>query len=63
MKIPDHMTFEAAATLGAGILTVGQSLYQSLGLPLPKSAAGDAFVLIYSGSTATGSLAIQFAKL
>lgn len=63
MKIPSTMTFEEAATLGAGIVTVGQSLYQSLALPLPKSPATDAFVLIYGGSTATGSLAIQFAKL
>jgi NADPH:quinone reductase-like Zn-dependent oxidoreductase len=58
------MSFESAATLGSGILTVGQNLYQSLSLPLPKhSAPGDTFVLVYSGSTATGSLAIQFAKL
>ncbi|KAM0212581.1 hypothetical protein ACHAPQ_010939 [Fusarium lateritium] len=63
IKIPDDMSFETAATLGAGITTVGQSLYQSLALPLPKSEASDSSVLIYGGSTATGSLAIQFAKL
>ncbi|KAF5660666.1 zinc-binding oxidoreductase [Fusarium heterosporum] len=63
IKIPDTVSFETAATLGAGVLTAGQSLYQSLGLPLPKSEATDKSVLIYGGSSATGSLAIQFAKL
>ncbi|CAJ0548433.1 Ff.00g020460.m01.CDS01 [Fusarium sp. VM40] len=63
MKIPHDMSFETAATLGAGITTVGQNLYQSLALPLPQSEASDNYVLIYGGSTATGSLAIQFAKL
>jgi NADPH:quinone reductase-like Zn-dependent oxidoreductase len=40
------------------------ALYQVLELPLPPSVASKNFpVLIYGGSTATGSLAIQFAKL
>ncbi|KAF4996553.1 hypothetical protein FGRMN_4437 [Fusarium graminum] len=63
IKIPDSVSFETAATLGAGVLTAGQSLYQSLGLPLPKSEAIDKSILIYGGSSATGSLSIQFAKL
>jgi NADPH:quinone reductase-like Zn-dependent oxidoreductase len=74
--IPDSMSFEEAATLGVGITSVGQALYMEMGLPLPVvgSAAGDKeavevdkqsekFILIYGGSTATGTLAIQFAKL
>jgi NADPH:quinone reductase-like Zn-dependent oxidoreductase len=68
MHIPDNMSFEEAATLGVGISTVGQGLYQSLKLPLPNDTEGirksaGTPILIYGGSTATGSLAIQFAKL
>ncbi|OAQ62670.1 zinc-binding oxidoreductase protein [Pochonia chlamydosporia 170] len=64
MRIPDTLSFEDAATLGAGIITMGQSLYQSLGLPLPNNPSKENIpVLIYGGSTATGTLAIQFAKL
>ncbi|KAL5592463.1 hypothetical protein FOBRF1_013489 [Fusarium oxysporum] len=64
LHIPDSVSFEEAATLGVGITTVGQGLYQSLGLPLPdKPSTEGQYVLIYGGSTATGALAIQFAKL
>lgn len=64
IKIPENISFEEAATLGVGISTVGQSLYQSLELPLPTEPAKESFpVLVYGGSTATGSLAIQYLKL
>lgn len=64
IKIPDNMSFEEAATLGVSVSTVGQSLYQTLGLALPSQPSKDATpVLIYGGSTATGILAIQYAKL
>ncbi|KAK3670644.1 hypothetical protein LTR78_009479 [Recurvomyces mirabilis] len=65
MKVPGNVSDEEAATLGVGISTVGQGLYQSLKLPLPegqKAGSGE-WGLVYGGSTATGSLAIQFAKL
>lgn len=63
-KIPDNLSFQEAATLGVGIGTVGQGLYQSLKLQLPTEPIKDATpILIYGGSTATGTLAIQFAKL
>ncbi|PVH95942.1 oxidoreductase-like protein [Periconia macrospinosa] len=63
-KIPDSLSFEAASTLGCGITTVAQALYQSLELPWPTEPAATPFpILIYGGSTATGTLAIQFAKL
>jgi len=71
MHIPDNVSFEAAATTGVGIGTTGYALYKVLGLPLPDSTGSTHFnktevsdtVLIYGGSTATGSLAIQLAKL
>jgi NADPH:quinone reductase-like Zn-dependent oxidoreductase len=64
MKVGDNIPFEDAATLGVGITTVGQGLYQNLGLPLPPAKVQEpTYILIYGGSTATGTLAIQFAKL
>ncbi|KAJ5124463.1 uncharacterized protein N7515_008288 [Penicillium bovifimosum] len=63
-KIPEHMSFQEAATLGVGLNTVTQGLYQSLKLAPPTKPIKDATpILIYGGSTATGTLAIQFAKL
>lgn len=69
--IPDNMSFQEAATLGVGTITVGQTLYQSLKLALPTQHEEEGKehiqkprpILIYGGSTATGTLAIQFAKL
>ncbi|KAL2169181.1 hypothetical protein VTG60DRAFT_6345 [Thermothelomyces hinnuleus] len=66
IKIPDNLSDEEAATLGVGVSTVGQGLYQALKLPLPGTAAPSnppPEILIYGGSTATGLLGIQFAKL
>lgn len=64
-KIPENLTFQEAATLGVGITSVGQGLYMTLKLPLPgqKPLEDPPFILIYGGSTATGTLAIQYAKL
>ncbi|QKX55490.1 uncharacterized protein TRUGW13939_02583 [Talaromyces rugulosus] len=66
MLVPDNVSFQDAATLGVGVATVAQSLYQSLKLALPThplSKEQSVPILIYGGSTATGTLAIQFAKL
>jgi NADPH:quinone reductase-like Zn-dependent oxidoreductase len=50
--------------LGVGITTVAQGLYQELGLPFPPNKVQETTpVLIYGASTATGTLAVQFAKL
>ncbi|KAJ4150587.1 hypothetical protein LMH87_011330 [Akanthomyces muscarius] len=65
VKIPDHLSFEQAATLGVGVTTCGQALYQLLDLPLPPAAASEPqqTILIGGGSTATAVLGIQYARL
>ena len=65
MRIPDGAGFESAATVAVGIGTLGYGLYHILDLPLPDTSATPSLepVLIYGGSTATGTLAVQFAKL
>jgi NADPH:quinone reductase-like Zn-dependent oxidoreductase len=67
MRIPPNISFEDASSLGGGIATVALALYRYLELPIPtlpieKKSDGRP-ILIYGGSTATGTLAIQFAKL
>ncbi|KAF5004647.1 hypothetical protein FDECE_8868 [Fusarium decemcellulare] len=64
MRIPDNMSFEDAATLGVAVVTCGQGLFQKMGLnrPSDQSRKGET-ILIYGGSSATGMLGIQFAKL
>jgi NADPH:quinone reductase-like Zn-dependent oxidoreductase len=71
MRIPDNISFEAA-TLGMGVTSVGQGLYQALELPIPKplatpppasSSTSAPLVLIHGGSTASGALGIQYARI
>ncbi|KAH2462379.1 Trans-enoyl reductase fsl5 [Aspergillus fumigatus] len=65
IKIPEYMSLEEAVTLGSGIGTIGLALFKSLDVPgspwLPADKPVD--VLVYGGSTATGTLAIQLLKL
>ncbi|RDW65095.1 hypothetical protein BP6252_10746 [Coleophoma cylindrospora] len=64
MRIPNQMSFEDACTLGVAMVTVAQGLYQGLHLNLPTepTTSGEP-VLIYGGSSAMGTIGIQFAKL
>jgi NADPH:quinone reductase-like Zn-dependent oxidoreductase len=58
-----HITTTTTNSLSSGVTTCGQALYQSLGLPLPPSSPLSKTIFIYGGSSATGGLAIQYAKL
>lgn len=72
VRLPDHVTWEQGASLGmVGHATVAQALYSCFGLratpenPLRSAAEsedGDA-VLVYGGSTATGTMALQLLRL
>ncbi|KAF7884618.1 uncharacterized protein EAF02_004954 [Botrytis sinoallii] len=68
-RIPDTINFEEAASLGVGVTTIALGFYKYLSLPLltfPLSMPNSESklpLLIYGGSSATGTLAIQFAKL
>ncbi|KAI0153147.1 putative alcohol dehydrogenase [Xylariaceae sp. FL1272] len=63
--IPECLSNEQAATLGVGIATTALVLYKQLGVPLPGTQTKNPFstILIHGGSTATGILAIQYAKM
>ena len=65
MRVPEEVEFEEASAVGVGVATTGFALYDILGLKWPeeKKVEGEKWVLVYGGSTATGSVAVQFAKL
>ena len=65
VKIPEHMSYEEAASLGSGLGTIGLALFRSLQVPGTPMAPAEkpVDVLVYGGSTATGTLAIQLLKL
>ncbi|KAK5719102.1 hypothetical protein LTR15_007625 [Elasticomyces elasticus] len=65
MHVPDGISLEAASAVSCAIGTISYGLHYILGVPFPDKNAvklGEP-ILIYGGSTATGSMAIQFAKL
>ncbi|KAL7910356.1 enoyl reductase [Trichoderma velutinum] len=63
LRIPPNMTIEQGASFGAGISTAGLAI-RSLGLPLPDTPLEKPqIVLVYGGSTATGTIAMQLLRL
>lgn len=62
--LPDRTSFEDAAQIPVACFTTCQALYQCLHLPTPLGGEHEQeSVLIWSGSSATGYYAVQFAKL
>ena len=65
IKVPDNMSDAEAVSAPAGIATAGMGLFQKLEMVLPGQVGNGKGepVLIYGGTTATATLAIQYAKL
>ncbi|KAF4541987.1 alcohol dehydrogenase [Lasiodiplodia theobromae] len=65
LKIPEGMSFEAAAPLGTALASAGMALFASLKLPatLTEPASAPFWVLVNGGSTSTGTMMIQLLKL
>lgn len=64
--LPEGISEVEAATLGVGLSTIGLSFYKDFGFPYPDEDAKFGMgktLFIYGGSTVSGLLAIQFAKL
>lgn len=64
LKVPDDMPLESAAALGIGAVTIGYALFRSLDIPghPDTPASKPALVLVYGGSTASGTMAIQLIR-
>ncbi|KAI0179685.1 putative zinc-binding dehydrogenase family oxidoreductase [Hypoxylon sp. FL1284] len=67
LRVPEGMDWAGAATLGTGLATAVLALWGDSALALaatPDTTAADPLpVLVYGGSTATGSLAVQLLRL
>ncbi|KAI1500225.1 zinc-binding dehydrogenase [Biscogniauxia marginata] len=64
-KVPDGVSLEQAATLGTALFTSCVALWDSLKITAsPDEPAKEAFpVLVYGGSTACGTMAMQLLRL
>ena len=66
LKLPDALSFEEAAAFGTPIASTVVTLFHSLGLPtqlLEKPAEKSFPILVYGGSTATGTMLMQFLNM
>ena len=65
IRLPDRVSFESGSALGTSFMTAGMALFKSLEIPgYPLAPNADALpVLVYGGSTATGTAAIQLLRL
>ncbi|KAL1956423.1 hypothetical protein VTO42DRAFT_7309 [Malbranchea cinnamomea] len=65
--IPDHISFEEAATIPATALTAAMALYRALALPEPWTPVSggpspEKALLIYGASSAVGAFAVKLAR-
>ncbi|KAL9109105.1 MAG: hypothetical protein Q9227_006196 [Pyrenula ochraceoflavens] len=70
LKVPESMKMEEAASLGTAIASASMALFWSLGIPgrflrdpMEKGDEDTFEVLVYGGSSATGTMVIQMIKL
>jgi NADPH2:quinone reductase len=62
--VPNHVSFEEAATIPLAGMTAAVGLYQRLGLPLPWLPAQERLPLvIYGAASAVGAFAVKLASL